>query len=204
MILIRLLQLVSLSTTCLSLQPCLPQPRQKRWIIPAYATSIVTVTSIWPAFHWLLTGDVGESAYTVAITLFLQNYLLVESLYLGTYFPKECPILEFWIHHPLFIILFQAILLTGNSGFMRPFFILELPTAIRSIGQLLLHMRNDTLFGLSFFLFRVIWPFYVIWHIFSAIPSWSIIPICLMQTAHCYWFYIFCKKTLPRPQILAT
>jgi hypothetical protein len=166
---------------------------QRRWFFAAYSTTIISIISFFPAFYWLVTGDISENNFTTGLTIFVQNYLSIEFLVLGIFFPSQCPLLEFWIHHPVFIALFQFILAGNYTGLLRPFFILEVPTAIRSIGKFYPPYRNDLAFGISFATLRVAWPFYVISRS-TYIPEWAYVPFVLMQAAHCYWFAIWFNK----------
>ena len=108
--------------------------------------------------------------------------------------------LETVMHHIFYMYFLDYMIDHGHTGYVRPFFILELPTFIRSAGKIYPDYNSGSLFGVFFILFRVIWPFIVVANV-HAPHSLYYIPFAAIQAMHIYWMYGWIKKSLPQPDV---
>lgn len=148
--------------------------------------------------YWLYTGDVSPSASTDFLLNFLYAYLVTDLIHNGWYYGAEMNPLEFWTHHIIYLFVFDGLVARGMSGILRGFFILEFPSAVRAWGTLVPAWRTDIGFGVSFFIFRVAYPFYVLYHIYAVTPWWGSLVVAAAQGMHIYWFMLWCKGQVRR------
>lgn len=113
------------------------------------------------------------------------------------FYPEALDPLTAYIHHSVFIwICFTAI--TGNGIFIEtPYFsrgllmasIEELPTCILSLGYLQPAWRSDLVFGITFFLFRIVFHSYIFYegHCAGCCKVAKVL-YTMSLVLHIYWF----------------
>lgn len=108
-----------------------------------------------------------------------------------------------YIHHTVYIwIVYFSI--TGNGGICscRPFapmlsiaFVEELPTFVLALGSINEKFRNDYLFGISFFILRVLYNTFLLG---LAVYTQMDTPVCVLlfltTVMHYYWFFLWFSK----------
>ena len=108
-----------------------------------------------------------------------------------------------YIHHTVYtwIIYFS---ITGNGGICscRPFapmlllgLIEEFPTLVLALGGINDKLRNNYLFGVSFFFFRVVYHSYLVGlAIYAKVDTPVSVLLWLITMTHYYWFYLWFSK----------
>ena len=81
-----------------------------------------------------------DAATAVTAVQALQAYLIVDLAYNGV--SASQPLLEFWVHHPVYIVLLEAAANAQYAPLVANYFILELPNIVRSAGQLDPRLRS--------------------------------------------------------------
>lgn len=172
-----------------TMRPWLPTDKHRQWILSTTVNTIVSVAGLYQFAYWWFTGDVSPSGGAQALMDLLQAYMVVDIFHNGWYYSAAMNPLEFWVHHAIYIVLFSAMRSSNLNGFMRPFFILELPSAVRAWGTMVPAWRSDAWFGGLFAVLRVGLPFYNLIVLRHDSPFWLWLFSLVMQGMHCYWFY---------------
>lgn len=180
------------------MHPWLQTDKQRQWILSVVVNTVLSVAGVVQMLYWLSTGDVTSTSSTEFLMNFLYAYLVADLLHNGWYFGAELNFLEFWAHHIIYLFVFDGLAARDLSGVLRGLYILELPSAVRAWGSLVPAWRSDAGFGALFFIFRVIYPFYVLYHIYADIPWWGALVIAAAQGMHIYWFGLWCKGQVRR------
>jgi hypothetical protein len=71
-------------------------------------------------------------------------------------YPKQIEVLTGWVHHSIYIALCMWALRAHFTGASGALFFMEMPTFLMACGRLDSRLRSDWLFGLTFFLTRVL------------------------------------------------
>lgn len=183
---------LTLSSFVTTLRPFVEPGRRRMWILSAFTTSMVSAIGFFQLGYWVVSRDDSSSAGMDYVCELLKAYLLVDLVHNAIYHWRDTPLLDCWVHHVAYIFIFDWLIRDYQSGVMRPFLILELPSAIRAVGSLIPSLRNDRAYGISFLVLRVIWPFIAICWIRAT--SWVFTCFLIAQGMHIYWFYKWVKS----------
>ena len=126
---------------------------------------------------------------------FFCTYLLLDTIYMYLYYYKISNIVS-WIHHVGYNVVMATTMLTSPPCPMIfvAFFPLEISTIFLASGSIWPHSRQDFLFGLTFFLFRVVYHGALVaflFYNFAYIPSYRgyyAIGASMSWFMHCKWF----------------
>lgn len=169
--------------------------RQKAYIMSIKSSITLLLLSVFVNSKYFGNFSFGFSDLTV-INLGILNLI--------AYFVMDCVIgtkeyykyllsLSGYVHHIIYIIVsIVCIKLNIILPYML-FFIEELPTLILSLGKFNNNLRNDNLFGFTFFTTRIVY------HIFLIIMTYKshiLIPILGISALglHTYWFKNWISK----------
>jgi hypothetical protein len=118
-------------------------------------------------------------------------------------YPDQLGVLTTYVHHTLFIWL-MYFAPTGNGLFVTstPFtpafcamLIEEIPTFLLALGSVFPSMRTDLGFGLTFFIFRIVYhAYFTLYSIYSLMSPPIIVLYLLTLTLHVNWFYSWITK----------
>lgn len=161
-------------------------PRKRIWGLTAIIAPIITMFGVFELIRWMRTGDTLSGPDTVAVMELVKAYLLVDLVYCAIVDFWNMPILSGWIHHIVYIYVFDYAIVTAQDGAIRPFMLMELPTAILAWGHIAPSLRSDRLFGATFLATRILLPLVVIFHMRLTDFAWSVIGIAV--SVHIYWF----------------
>lgn len=128
----------------------------------------------------------GGMDFGKVIALYFTAYLIMD-LYIGHYdYRKYMDSLSSYFHHIVYSIINILALYTGIFHVYFLHMLSELPTFIMAIGQFDTNYRNDNLFGLTFFLTRILYHIFLTWTFRhnTLILGLSLAALCL----HIYWF----------------
>lgn len=108
-----------------------------------------------------------------------------------------------YVHHTLYIWI-TITAFTGNGGFanFEPFsgglaalLVEELPTLLLALGSVFPSLRTDLGFGLTFFLFRIMFHAAMMaYSIHSGVSTLVTILYCVTMSMHVFWFYSWASK----------
>jgi len=171
----------------------IPERKRQMWIMCAPMSLFFSVTGIIQTAYWLYTGDVTASPFMDFILESMITYFWAELLWIGTLYFHETELLDFWIHHIVYILFISFIKENGYSGFAPSFLLLEIPTCVRAIGTLVPAWRSDALFNATFIAFRIVWL--LVPTLLLQMPNvyYYSVPV-MMESAHLYWLYLLVTK----------
>jgi len=171
-------------------------PKQKAYIISTKSTGIMFLSGLYFNFIFYKSNfdvdvyidSLGLFSHLLA-QLFILNFVayLIMDCYIGyNYYPNYMNALTGYIHHSIYIIINFCSFYTGLYPYYILFMISELPSVILNVGSFDQKWRSDKLFGMSFFITRVVYHTYLIYVLFNfyvirifAIPILGV---------HLYWF----------------
>ena len=105
----------------------------------------------------------GGMNFGKIIVLYFTAYLIMD-LYIGHYdYRAYMDNLAGYFHHIVYSIINILSLYIGVYPIYFLHMLSELPTLILGVGSFDSHFRNDNLFGLTFFLTRVVYHTFLIW-----------------------------------------
>ena len=168
--------------------------KKRSWLMSVPVTLIMSAVGV---YEFVRPIDTTSTALSVFTTELLKDYMIVELFSEVLFNFKRINVLETVVHHIFYMYIFDYMIEHEHTGFVRPFFILELPTFIRSMGKLYPEYNSGSLFGVFFILFRIIWPFIIVLNV--TLPSQYYIPFTAIQAMHIYWLYGWIKKSLLTP-----
>ena len=183
----------------------LHQNRQRAWIVPTFATTMIAAFGCVEVISWILSTSVLEAIVDTAMSNMLAEllkaYLIVDLVYSAFWHPDQLALLDGWIHHIVYIIVMEKLQHSYQIHCARPLWIMEIPAAIRawtSIG-ILTPQVGDRWFGATFVAFRIVWPAYVITQILA--QTWVFNFIMLVIVAHTGWFAVWMRRRNNRPLV---
>jgi hypothetical protein len=171
----------------------IPERKRQMWIMCAPMSLFFSVIGAIQSAHLLTTGSVAATPFMDFVMDALITYFYAELMWIGTLYFNDTVLLEFWIHHIVYILLLSFIKENGYSGLPPAFLVVEIPTCVRAIGTLFPAYRSDTLFNATFITFRIVWPLVPTLLIQPPNVYFYIIPI-MMESAHLYWLYLLVTR----------
>ena len=169
--------------------------KRQMWIMCAPMSLFFSVTGVIQSAYWLISGNVEASPFMDFILESIITYFWAELLWIGALYFRDTSLLDFWIHHIVYILFISFIKENGYSGLAPSFLLLEIPTCVRAIGTLVPAWRSNALFNATFIAFRIVWPLVPTLLIQPPNVYFYMVPI-LMESAHFYWLYLL--VTLPK------
>lgn len=182
--------------------------KQCAYIVSIRSTGIMFLCGIYFNYIFYLSNydkdeyinSLGWVSHIIGQTSILNftAYLLMDC-YLGyMYYPEFMTSLSGYIHHSIYLVINMCALYTGLYPLYLLYMILELPSFLLNIGSFNNSLRSDKLFGLSFFITRILYHIYLLYVINVNTITLFGVPILGI---HIYWFknwvrYILYKKKL--------
>ena len=139
-----------------------------------------------------ILNEKGSLNFGKVIILYFTAYLLMD-VYVGSMeYPSYMKSLSGNIHHCVYTVVNMLSLYVGVYPLYLLNMLSELPTFLLSIGSFDSRLRNDNLFGLTFFLTRILYHVLLTWMFRKnkLILSVSLAALGL----HVYWFVGWVKK----------
>eukprot|EP00043_Microstomoeca_roanoka_P022074 m.255991 g.255991 ORF g.255991 m.255991 type:complete len:251 (-) comp20679_c0_seq1:207-959(-) len=127
---------------------------------------------------------------------FFGVFMLLD-LFLGAiFYPKYLDPLSGWVHHTYYVLLIVHLLNGRATRVMMPGYSEEIPTLLLALGSIFPQLRNDLLFGLLFFVTRILFHIYYSAHLIASYrvhdhPAvlWTAITCMIAIAMHLYWFF---------------
>lgn len=168
------------------------EDHRRAWILSAFASTIMSIGGSIEVVLWALAESSSAAMAITPLTNmlleFLKVYLLVDLVYCSFWHPYELGLLDGWIHHIVYIVFAEKILQDYQAGSTRPFWIMEIPAAIRAWKALgiISPAIGTQWFAATFLAFRIIWPMYAITQLVTL--SWVFVFMGTGLTIHIVWF----------------
>lgn len=168
------------------------EEHRRAWILSAFATTMISVFGTIEVLSWVLE-ETSFAAMTMTpmsnmLVEFLKAYLAVDLIYCAFWHPLELNLLDGWIHHIVYIIAAEKLQQDYQVGCTRPFWIIEIPAAIRAWRSLgaITPATADRWFGATFLAFRIVWPMYAITQLVT--QTWVFGFFGIIIGVHVAWF----------------
>lgn len=171
-------------------------PRGKSWLISALASSLLSVHGVYRLGGAIANSNFtfehifgGEDETSRNFMLFFMAEMTCDMLLGLFYYRKYQDVLSCFIHH-IFYVWWVYFLVSYNLSRGFNFcFVMEIPTFILALGSINTKYRNDLLFGVTFFLTRILYHMFLI-YVYASLWYESIIwKVCSLALAlHIYWF----------------
>ena len=179
-----------------------PDPTARLGWIPALINAFVTLiisikfVYLYP-FNYSLDYyiDIYDPLAVFAVYFFIA-YMILDLILGSIFYPKHMDWLSGYVHHILYIGIFGLWLYNNMAIAACLTFFEEIPTLILSIGKINHKYRSDAIFGLSFFLIRIVYHGYLVGVILVAETLQPVLlyPSLLAMSMHIYWFYTWLIK----------
>lgn len=179
---------------------CLSE-RQRAYVLSIKTAITLFGVSLYFNYRFMTAGlfnlesiasDSNEAFLANLAIIFFISHLLSDTFYGYLEYPNYMNNLSGYIHHAVYIVLSVICLVTNRSSILLLFMISEFSTIFLSLGQYRREMRYDTLFGISFFVLRILYHGFLTYYfrtdkmVFGAALSIWIL--------HIYWFVNWLKK----------
>lgn len=143
------------------------------------------------AFYNILE-EKGSLSFGKVIVLYFTAYLIMD-VYIGsTEYPSFMNSLSGNLHHVIYSCVNVISLYIGVYPLYLVMMLSELPTLILSIGRFDEKLRDDNLFGITFFLTRIVYHIILTW-MFRGHKVFLGISLAALSL-HIYWFYGWVTK----------
>lgn len=163
--------------------------RQKAYIMSIKASVTLFLLSLYFNYKFMNSFELGSGD---------QFVLKLGVLNLIAYFIMDCSVgyykyhkylcsLSGYFHHIVYIFISLLSLKLNMASFYILFFIEELPTMILSMGNFNKKLRSDNLFGITFFITRILYHCLLIFYTYKNSIIFVILGL-LSFGLHSYWF----------------
>ncbi|KAF9293643.1 hypothetical protein BGZ74_011603 [Mortierella antarctica] len=96
------------------------------------------------------------AVYAQWMMLFFASYLSMDLVDGMIYYKEKITLISGYLHHALYIFICNVSLWTGYTVPCAYLYFMEIPTAILGAEFIFPSLRDDNLFGLLFFIFRIV------------------------------------------------
>lgn len=177
--------------------------KQKAYILSIKSSLTMFFIGVYLNYYYFTSGFSQDRFFTILeekdtlnfgklVVLYFASYLLMDIWVGNKEYPEYMKSLSGNIHHTIYIGINLVSLYTGLYPLYLLHMMSELPTFLLSIGSFDSNLRNDNLFGLTFFLTRIVYHA-ILTFIFrenKIILGFALAALGL----HIYWFYGWYKK----------
>ena len=180
---------------------------QKSWIITTIASFFLSLGSLSFVYQFIFNNFSLRNyahlntQFAVGLSTYFLSYLLSDLIIGVIFYKSQMKPMAGYFHHILYLVIVFNAIKWHVSGVFCLFAILELPTFILGLGILNKMLRNDSLFGLVFFLTRITFHLVLCERVYngsidldSTIPKYLyLIPISVFPL-HIAWFWGYMKQ----------
>ena len=178
--------------------------RERAWALAALTTPIVSVIGFIELLGWVTgtdtkatNGVVYPTAMSNVMAEYLKAYFAMDLLYCGLWHPTALNFVDGWLHHAVYITALDYMRRRYETGFIRPFLVMEIPAAIRAWKVLIPQTATsaaamDNWFAATFVGFRLVWPSYAITQIYA--PTWFFVFAMSAIVLQTVWFVGWIKQ----------
>lgn len=165
-------------------------------LIFSIITSILSPYSFYVLYNNYLYNKINtklvEFVYNLSFSYFSSDLII------GMQFYQESlnkNILTSYIHHLVYLGLLLYSKYYDKTQLVIILLPYEIPTILLSLGHINNRYRNNILFGILFFIFRIIFNLYILYKSYMVYNDLFIVSIFTF-ILHAYWFSKFVKKYL--------
>ncbi|KAI8895649.1 hypothetical protein BC833DRAFT_600494 [Globomyces pollinis-pini] len=181
-------------------------PIQYAWIPTTGSSFIMTFGSLpFVKDYFTNQSDLSSfqllnSPYAIAFCAYFVSYLLADMIFGYIYYPQHMDIVTGWIHHTIYLVLIPALIHYKVPGAFMVAAVMELPTIFLAIGFLNEKFKSEILFGITFFLTRLLFHVYFVIQLYLVWPTQYTLIFFSTFTfpLHIYWFKRWTTRQLKR------
>jgi len=184
--------------------PLMPTKR-KAWIMSVLCSLGMSLGSLPYVYRlvYIHGFDTGKMVYaddrlSVFVMSFFMTFLVLDIVVGLRIYPSEISFLTGWFHHSLYMCACLWAMIHQISISAVATMIMEVPTLVMALGRLDKSMRNDFLFGSTFFATRIVYLGIYIYKLMCDVsPRVVVWPVCLPAMAlHLFWFQGFIQQQM--------
>lgn len=177
--------------------------KQKAYILSIKSSLSMLLFGLYFNYHFIQSGfdetrffDILENTDSLnfgkIIVLYFTSYLVMDILVGKTEYPEFMTSLSGNFHHIIYIVINLLSLYVGAYPIYLLYMLSEAPTLLLSLGTFDPKLRNDYLFGVTFFLTRIFYQILITWMFkkHTLVVAISTAALAL----HIYWFSQWYKK----------
>jgi hypothetical protein len=177
--------------------------KQKAYILSIKSSLSMFLIGLYFNYHYFtskfneehffsILNDKGSLNFGKVIILYFTAYLIMDVYVGSTEYPKYMTTLSGNFHHGIYTVVNLISLYVGVYPLYLLHMLSELPTFLLSIGSFDNNLRNDNLFGITFFSTRILYHILLTWMFrkHTLLLSLSLGALGL----HLYWFSCWAKK----------
>lgn len=131
--------------------------KQRAYMLSAKNALILSLVSMYAnVCYWTGCYNMNEQdPLTSLVVLYFTSYLVMDMVIGRNEYKKQMSELSGNIHHLAYIAMNIVSVVTQNTMIYLLYMIEELPTVLLAFGNYDNHYRNDKIFGVTFFIFRI-------------------------------------------------
>jgi len=176
--------------------------KQRAYILSVKASLTLFLLSCYFNYKFFLS-NFNKDAYTLSLTNNDTIILQLSTLQLISYFITDTVIgffkyhkymcnLSGYTHHIVYIFISALAIKQNNISYYLLYMIEELPTIFLSSGNYNKFLRNDNLFGFTFFCTRILYHIYLTWIVRH---NYLFLTLGVLSLGlHSFWFKNWFKK----------
>lgn len=172
--------------------------KQKSWLLSFFISAIIPIgtSSIVHAFVLDEANfDPSNDSYTRTLSSVFVSFLAFDMIIGTVYYPSHIQALTGYIHHLIYIAVAIDFLRHNAIGAFATLGIMEVPTWVLAIGNISSSFRSDYLFGLTFFLTRIVYHLFLIYKLYIMFPDNTFYLYLLISfPVHFMWFRSWTRK----------
>lgn len=175
-----------------------PSDKARAWIITlagSFGLSVLSTIYVIDAckLHGLVWTDGyihGEDQLSRIGVLYFVSINVMDLTLGSMFYPKYLDPLSAWFHHIAYLVFAFCLLAHHYARGLLICFFMEYPTFVLALGSLLPEYRMDLVFGILFFLTRILYNMFLIGSLYNVAPEGLIWRICTATIClHFFWFY---------------
>jgi hypothetical protein len=160
--------------------------KQKAHVLSIKSSLTMFLLGLFFAYNHFFSYETSNTLGEISILCFTAYLISDISVGHNEYHKHLCS-LAGYAHHLIYICINVLSIVTGNGSLYLLYMVEELPTLLLSLGRYNSKYRNDTLFGATFLLTRIIFHLCLTYTLRSNTIvlyfALSVFPL------HAYWFY---------------
>lgn len=165
--------------------------KRRGWFLTLLTSCFVAPRSLYHlpyVFPFDSTAMLQSDAVADTNVAFFLAFLLCDTALGVAFYRSAFGLIEGWIHHCFYIVFFALTFYHGLTIGASTTFALEVPVIVLALGHVMPVARQDLLFGLLFFTFRVAYHAYLLYHWYfdMRLKLWPVILATL--ALHLHWF----------------
>ncbi|KAH6601303.1 hypothetical protein BASA50_001696 [Batrachochytrium salamandrivorans] len=177
---------------------------QTSWILTTTSSVFMTLASLPFLFDYLTHGSdlsrmpLLNSPSAVVCSMFFISYLGCDLIFGYIYYRDQIDLITGWLHHLIYpFVIVSAVVLQFPGAFLVAAF-MELPTIVLALGHMKKSFRSEYLFGMSFFVTRIVFHLYFAWRAYAVWYQYPFVMILALGTfpLHIHWFGRWVKRQI--------